>query len=166
MPRKKDKGWIKLYRQIEDSMIWASEEPFDRRSAWIDLILMANHEDRTVLINGRKQIIGAGQRWISVRTLATRWGWSKDKVTRYLELLEQDSMIHLSKTPNGTLLTIDKYEVFQLGRDTNKDTNKDTPKDTDKDTVGTKQELLRINNKNEKEYSGGAADFSRPEREG
>lgn len=37
-----DKGWVKIHRAIEDSGIWQHKEPFDKRSAWIDLIMMAN----------------------------------------------------------------------------------------------------------------------------
>lgn len=158
--KKNGRGWVKLHRQIQDSWLWMSDEPFDRRSAWIDLILMANHEDRKVLINGRLVVIGAGQRWVSVRVLAERWGWSKSKVMRFLTLLERDSMITMSGTPNGTLLTLIKYGFFQTGRDTSRDTNEYTKRDTDEYTDGTKQELISTNNKNERRISGGAASDS------
>ena len=160
MAKKNDKGWVKLHRKVQDGWLWMSDEPFDRRSAWIDLILMVNHEDRKVLIEGKLIIIGAGQRWISVRSLAERWHWSKNRVTRFLKLLERDSMIRLDGTPNGTLLTLINYSFFQTGRDTNGHTNGDTCGDTDGDTVGTKQELIRTNNKNERRISGSAASSS------
>jgi hypothetical protein len=39
-------GWIKLYRKLWDDEIWDDElEPHNKRSAWIDLLMMANHED-------------------------------------------------------------------------------------------------------------------------
>jgi DNA replication protein DnaD len=150
MTKKKNRGWIRIYRQIEDSEIWDNEEPFDVRSAWIDLILMANHEDRTILINGHPQLIDVGQKWTSVRTLAARWHWSKDRVMRYTKMLEKLGMITMNKTPTGTLLTIVNYGLFQGMRDTNKDTNKDTGKDTGKDA--DKDETRTIKNyKNEEE---------------
>lgn len=151
MARKKDRGWIKLHRQIEDSMIWTSDEPFDRRSAWIDLLLMVNHEDRTIIVNGHRKVIEAGQRWTSVRVLAARWRWGKDRVMRYLELLVDEGMITMKKTPDGTLLTVVKYGLFQNWRDTDKDTNKDAGKDTDKDAG--KDETITTKNykKNEEE---------------
>ena len=46
-------GWVKIHRQIQDNAIWMSDEPFDSRSAWIDLILMANHEDKEVYQGGQ-----------------------------------------------------------------------------------------------------------------
>ena len=46
-----DKGWIKIYRQIQDCCIWQRKEPFDSRSAWIDLLLTATHSERKLIIN-------------------------------------------------------------------------------------------------------------------
>lgn len=157
MRKKKDKGWIKLHRVIQDSSIWTSDEPFNRRDAWIDILLMVNHEQRTVLINGKPQVIGAGQRWTSIRVLAERWRWSKDKVMRYLNLLVDLEMITLHKTQNGTLLSVVNYGSFQFGRDTNKDTDKDADKDTDKDETRTKKNYI----KNEEYIKASPSDSSR-----
>ena len=34
-------GWIKLHRKIQECDLWSSEdEPFDRRSAWVDLLFL------------------------------------------------------------------------------------------------------------------------------
>lgn len=151
MAKKKDRGWIKIYRQIESSDIWNLDEPFGVRSAWIDLILMVNHEDRTILINGRPQKIAVGQKWTSVRTLAARWHWSKDRVMRYTKMLEKLGMITLEKTSNGTLLTVINYESFQSGRDTNKDADKDTGKDTGKDANKDETRTKKNYKKNEEE---------------
>jgi hypothetical protein len=74
-------------------------------------------------------------------------------------------MISLSKTPNGTLLTIGKYSFFQLGRDTNKDTDKDTPKDTDKDADKDETRINKNYIKNEKEITGAAGSAFSSERE-
>ncbi len=149
MAKKKDRGWIRLYRQIQDNSIWKSNDKFNRRDAWIDLLLMVNHEDRTVIIDGKPIVIHAGQRWTSVRTLAERWKWSKDRVSRYLRLLCDEGMITLARTQNGTLLTVVKYEVFQGGCDTHKDTNKDTDKDTHKDTDKDETRTSKNYKKNE-----------------
>lgn len=169
MPRKDKRGWIKLHRSIQDSAIWNIDDSFSRRSAWIDLLLMVNHEDRTIIVNGKKQVIEAGQRWTSVRTLANRWQWTRDRVMRYLKLLESLDMITLDRTPNGTLLTVVNYGFYQDGRDTTKDTYKDTNKDTDKDTGKDtdKDETRTIKNykKNEEEKNGSAVDSSWGERE-
>ena len=45
-------GWIKLHRRMLDSDIWKAtkRKPFDKRSAWIDLLLRANHKKVTISI--------------------------------------------------------------------------------------------------------------------
>lgn len=146
----KKKGYVPLYRSIQDNWIWQSEDPFDVRSAWVDLLLSVNHEEKKLCVNGKVIIIKPGQKWTSYRTLALKWGWSKDRVARYIKLLKSDGMIDTDETPNGTLLTVRNWSLFN-GRcdtkcDTNKDTDKDTGKDTDKDET-----IMNNNDNNEKE---------------
>lgn len=122
----KTSGWIRLHRKIWKSEIWNyDDEPFDRRSAWIDLLMMANFEERTVVINSRTVTIKRGQVFTSVRKLSERWHWSKDKVTRHLKVLNELKMATVDATPNGTLITLDNYGIYQDGCDTDKDTGKD-----------------------------------------
>ena len=157
MTKKSNKGWVKIYRQITDSAVWTSSEPFDRRSAWIDLILMANHEERQIqLRNGTYQTIGVGQCFTSMDHLAKRWGWSRNKVIRYLKQLSAQHMCTATGTPNGTLLTIEKYDFFQGGRTTERTTDDTANRTTDGTTDGTRTRIRRINkqecnNKNEPE---------------
>ena len=83
-------GWISLYRQIVDNWIWKSNEPFDKRSAWIDLLLMVNHKTEKIEFNGRIIEIERGQRITSIEKLATRWKWSRHKVSNFLNQLESE----------------------------------------------------------------------------
>lgn len=143
-----DKGWIKLYRQIQDNMLWTDSEAFDRRSAWIDLIMMANVQNKEIMYRGQVIKIRRGQVYTSIRKLAARWHWSRDKVNRFIKTLQKAHMIERdNRTQSATLLTIVKYGDFQNRADTNKASNKSTDKDTDKDT----DKSLLKNIKNEKE---------------
>ena len=74
-------GWIKLYRKIQVSDIWENGEAFDRRSAWIDLLLMAAYCDKETMDGALKR----GQIITSTRKLAERWKWSKTKITNFLD---------------------------------------------------------------------------------
>ncbi len=112
----KGKGWILLYRSIRESWVWKSK-PFDPARAWIDLILDANHDEGKFYKDGNLITVQRGQTWTSYRVLSERWGWSKDKVARFLDALERDSMIRTNATPFGTLLTIVNYSKFQDVRD-------------------------------------------------
>jgi hypothetical protein len=147
------KGWIKLHRKIEDCQIWLGNEPYDRRSAWVSLLLMANHEDKDLLFDGQIITIRRGQFITSVRHLGQKWMWSKDRTLRYLRLLESLQMIHRESDSRRTLITIAKYEDYQVTCDSNEDSHKDTDKDSDKDTrkdTNTPQTRMIKNEKNEK----------------
>ena len=110
-------GWIALYRQIQENAIWTSNEPFDSRSAWIDLILSANHEDKEIYINGHFKMIQRGQFHTSQVKLAARWHWKRDKVDIFLKELKKMNMIDYvtskSGETRGTTITIVKYSEFQ-----------------------------------------------------
>lgn len=106
-------GWVSIHRKIRDCVIWDCDEPFDRRSAWIDLILMANHEDKRILFNGNPMTVKTGQRITSMRKLADRWHWSRERVKRYLDMLEGEEMIVKECDTQKTLITIVNYENYQ-----------------------------------------------------
>lgn len=106
-------GWIKLHRKLQDCWIWQEKEPFDKRSAWVDLLLSANHSDKKILFNGELMIVKRGQVLTSIRKLSVKWSWSVNRVYRYLRLLESDNMLIKESDNDKTLLTIVNYEVYQ-----------------------------------------------------
>ena len=106
-------GWIKLHRKLQDCWIWQEKEPFDKRSAWVDLLLSANHSDKKILFNGELMIVKRGQVLTSIRKLSAKWSWSVNRVYRYLRLLESDNMLIKESDNDKTLLTIVNYEVYQ-----------------------------------------------------
>lgn len=151
MAKKKDKGWIKLYRQIADGYIWKIPEPFDKRSAWIDLLLMANHEQRVVpLRTGATVVVNAGQLFTSTDHLAARWRWSRGKVIRYLKQLTEQQMVQVVGTANGTTISIIKYCLLQNGGTTVGTANGTTDGTADGTTDGTRTRtnIQELNNKN------------------
>lgn len=163
MGAKKNRGWVKLHRQITDSYIWATTEPFDRRSAWVDLILMANHEERSFMLrNGKEQIVKEGQLWTSTVHLAERWHWSRNRVNRYLHLLSEQGMCTVSGQQYGTLLTLIKYSDFQYGRTPDGTANGTTDGTSDGTTDGTRTRINKeLYNKNVKQEGAGAPIISR-----
>lgn len=107
-------GWIKLHRKITESDVWIEDEPFDKRSAWIDILLMANYKDG-FLFNGAKLVgdVPRGSFRTSIRFLSERWSWSKDKVKNYLFTLQELGMITISRSHNRTLVNVENYCVYQ-----------------------------------------------------
>ena len=141
-------GWIRIHRKLQESQIWCHDEPFDMRSAWIDLLLMANHADRETIFDYTPVMVRRGQLITSVRKLSLRWGWSKNKTLKYLRLLENASMIERDSNARRTLLTIVNYGIYQDGRDTDVHT-KGTLRGHRRDT-GMPQTKNDKNGKNEK----------------
>ena len=107
------KGWIKLQRKITDCWIWDDGSPFDRRSAWIDLLLTANHADKKVVLDGQITTVKRGQILTSVRKLSERWKWSRTKVTAFLGILEKDGMVLKESDTKKTLITVENYGFYQ-----------------------------------------------------
>ena len=97
-----DKGYIRLFRDIRDNWVW-DDKPFARGQAWIDLIMMMNHKDREVFYDGRMIIVKRGSRITSLRKLGERWGWSRHKVSEFLDDLEKAGMISQKRDSKGTV---------------------------------------------------------------
>lgn len=117
-----DKGYVLIYRSVWDCWVW-KEKPFDRGRAWIDLILMVNHDEATIMFNNRPLKIERGQCVTSLSILASRWGWSRSKVKRFLDDLKSEHMIDEKRNTHGTLLTIENYSVYQGRRNTKRNTD-------------------------------------------
>lgn len=167
-----NKGWIKLDRQIMDSWIWTEgEEPFDWRSAWIDLLLLANHKTRKHLHAGKLMTFKKGTVCLSQYELARRWKWDRKKVKKFLTLLENDEMVTTERTTHGTIITLVNYGKFQNQGTTDGTTTTPTeglPMDyhgtTTTPTTPHKQELKNIKNEKElkelKELNNRVASYS------
>jgi len=105
-------GWVSIHRSIQDHWLW-EEKPFDKKSAWIDLILLANHKDNSFLLGNQLIEVPMGSLITSEMKLSERWGWGRKKVRNFLKLLEKDNMIVKKTDSKKTTLTIVKYTVYQ-----------------------------------------------------
>ena len=132
-------GWIKLHRKILDCFIW-QDKPYDKARAWIDLLLIAMHHDKKMLIDDEVVMIQRGSFMTSIVKLADRWGWSRNKVVRYIDMLESEHMLNTKRTPKGTLITIVKYDDYQLSDVSCESTNESTNESTDGATDETPNE--------------------------
>lgn len=158
-----DKGWIKLNRQIVDHWLW---EDHEFAFAWIDLLLMVNHENKKILVDGKPTVIKRGQTLTSIKKLAERWKWSRNRVYRFLGALERDNMVTRNGTPSGTTLTIENYGKYQSRWNTNETTDETTNETSDGTPNGTTDGTQTRTLKNDKEYKEEpAAQFSNYEEE-
>lgn len=125
-------GWIRIYRRLRDSWIWKDKEPFDKRSAWIDLLLIVNHKNKKIPFENTFIEIERGQTLTSIKQLAERWHWSRHKVSDFLDQLEQDTMIIQVRDTRKTLVSVVNYEKYQPMLQ-----DKDIVEDIVRDRLGT-----------------------------
>ena len=106
------KGWVSIWRSIQDSFLW-DDKPFSKGQAWIDLILMANHEDVEGLRDGKVVTFKRGTVSTSIVYLSDRWKWDRKKTRSFLKILESQKMATTESTKRGTTITIVNYDVYQ-----------------------------------------------------
>ena len=125
-------NWVKINRSIFDNFLWKKNTPFDVRSAWIDLILLANHEDGQFMTSRGELIkIPRGSHFTSTRSLAERWHWNRDTVSRYIRTLVDAEMLTQTATHSGTLLSLVNYDNYQGGTATDHATHRAADHTTD-----------------------------------
>lgn len=84
---------------------------------------------------GAPVLVKKGSKITSIRQLADRWGWSKMKVSRFLDVLEGDGMLIQKRDSKKTLITLINYGDYQdltNKRGTVKGHRKDSEKDADR----------------------------------
>jgi len=115
-----NEGFIKIYRSIKKNWIWENEEYL---KAWLDILMMVNHQDNKILFNNQLILVKRGERITSQMKLAKRWKWSRGKVRNFLKLLESDEMIVINVTTNCTTLKVLNYNAYQQNKKTKSPVN-------------------------------------------
>lgn len=121
--------WTPVYDRLFDPEHDLAGGTACRRWAWIDLCHMAQWRDGAKVIGGTVINLKRGELLASIRYLGDRWGWSKDKVRRFLDVLTNE---HINKietvraTPFGTVYRVVSYDVYA-----NPQTPNGTPKQTE-----------------------------------
>ena len=143
-------SFIKLDRGLKTNPLWL-ERPFSRGQAWVDLLLLAQGVDKEKMYRGKVQNQKPGVVYTSILFLTKRWGWSRQKVYRFLEELMKDKMVVVqgwtqngtqkrtrnetnNGTTNGTIVSIVNWAVYQH-RDTNNGTKNETVNETKDETI-------------------------------
>lgn len=106
-----EKNFFPLNRSLLSHWLW-KDKPFSKGQAWVDLLLLANYEDKKMPYKGEVITCKRGDVNLSISELAKRWGWSRDTARRFLKLLESDGMVTVNATTHRTTITIEKYAFF------------------------------------------------------
>jgi hydroxymethylpyrimidine pyrophosphatase-like HAD family hydrolase len=115
MGKDKKNGWIKLDRVFFEHSLWEESREFSRAEAWIDLIQLARYSETpdVTQIKDRHITCNRGQLIHSLKTLAKRWGWSRSKVKRVLDVFVSRDMIRYRNETVTSCITICNYDTYQ-----------------------------------------------------
>ena len=110
--------FIKLYRKAVENELF-EEKPFDRWHAFEYMLIRASTFPETKIFKGHRVEIGRGELVFGTAKMAEKFGWSRNKLIRFLELLKECGMIQFRGTPYGTHVTIENYTFYQDGQTPN-----------------------------------------------
>lgn len=132
-------GWIKINREIVNHWLWTDAE---RLKWWLDLLFLANWDDKKVLHDSHLFTLKRGQIIASVAFLCERWEKSNKTVIKFLQMLESEEMIKREVVHRQTpIITICNYEFYQDNVQTQVQTQVHT-------IVQTNKESKEYNNNN------------------
>jgi len=144
---KQPKGWISLHRTIEDHWLYPKNREFTKYEAWIDILLETNHSDKKVLIKEMLLTCKRGESVRSMKEWAKRWNWSKSKVKRFFDLLQNDSMIEYKSVQVTTHLTVCNYDNYQDKRNAT-ETQTNIKRTSNEHQTNTNNNVNNYNNAN------------------
>lgn len=133
-------GWIKLHRKIVDWEWFTSPSTLQ---LFIYLLLRANKEDKKC----RGILIKRGQLVTSVATISEETKLSTQQVRTSLNRLKSTNEITSKTTNKFTLVTVCKYESYQLYEEVEQQTKQQALQQTNNKQITNKQQQLK-NNKN------------------
>lgn len=142
-----NKGWISLDRSIFDHWIKPTK-PFSKFEAWVNLIAMANHAEAKLVIKGQLIQLERGQQARSMVTLSKDWGWSRDKVKRFCDVLVSDDMITIETSHLTSVISVCNYSKKQTNTVADKASNEAANKQRTSSKQGTNNNVNNENNVN------------------
>lgn len=111
------KGFFLIHRSLLDDYLFTDTgqrgKGYDTFHAWVYMLGKANYKQTKRVFRGQEQIIERGQLVTSYAKLAETFGWSEDRVRRYLTILKKDGRIKVNSTKHGTIITIIGYDEDQ-----------------------------------------------------
>ena len=162
----KTNNFIKLHRKIKTNPIWL-EKPYSKGQAWVDLLLYAQWKQDKKKYRGKTIELEPGKVYTSIYALSDRWGWSRNRVYRFLEELIIAKMISVegwensgtsngttngtinrtkNGTTDGTTITVENWDVYQYVESTDGTTNGTTDGTTDDSKTEPTEEIKNIKN--------------------
>lgn len=107
-----NQGFIFLHRKLSESDLWLGER-FTKGQAWVDLLMLANHEKHSFFIRGNEVMIEQGQVGWSEESLGLRWKWSRNRVRAFKLWLKRYNRIDIKNDRVLGVITILNYKQYQ-----------------------------------------------------
>ena len=108
----KSKGWIKIDRAILENWVYKSTT-YDNLHAFLDILLTVNYSEHEFFSKGKLVKLQPGQMITSIPILARRWGWSENRVRRFLGALAEGDIVRTVGSPYGSTLTVVNWDKYQ-----------------------------------------------------
>ena len=134
-------GVFGVSRSVWDHAMFGKARAFSELEAWLWLLSSAVWGPRKVRLGNRVVCLQRGQLIHSLRFLASRWGWSPMKASRFLGCLEDEGMVSQKRDADGTLITVNNYDKYQIvGLPKEEDARHETRQQRDADETLTRQQ--------------------------
>lgn len=103
-------GWIKLYRKIQEDIIWQNEKAL---KIWIWCLLKANHKGKEVLIGRQKIKINPGQFVFGSNKATQELSISKSTIHYWITFLISERYIERKIFPKYSIIIILNWNTYQ-----------------------------------------------------
>lgn len=147
-----NKGWIKMHRSICGHWVFQNDKFF---KWWFIVLIESNHKDADFLCGYDVYKIKRGQSCKSLRKWAELFNSNTKQVTKFFDLLEKEGMIKretIGKMKQSTtLITIENYDSYQGGNETQPTTQVTTQPTTQVTTQVKHNRDTNNNDNNNKE---------------
>ena len=129
-------GYVAISRDLWRDPDFDDGQPFTKREAWIWMIAEAEWRPRKVRRGDSVIDLGRGQFAHSLRFVAEAWGWHRNKVGRFYQMLENRDIIRTDTGTGVTLVTLCQYDSFQA-KPNGGGTDAGQPAGQERDSSGT-----------------------------
>lgn len=151
-------------RSIWDDSDFASE-PFTEREAFMWLVSSAAWKDIRARGNAGAVDLKRGEFSFATRFLAEKWQWSKSRVDRFIQRIENRGMIRDTSRDSAKVYSVSKYNYFQVVGMPKRDSARDSEWDTSGTEAGherDKEETGKQDNRETKKEEARSAGADAP----
>jgi len=141
------RGYLALYRKIQDHPFYKENRIFSKYEAWIDILMEVQHslEPKEVIIGMSCHVCNYGDSLKSVKTWSKRWGWTESKTRRYFILLQKMNQIRTKSEGKTTRLSVINYSSYDPKRRDADEMPTEPRRDAD-GTATTDKNVNKVNN--------------------